>query len=78
LGTIHPKVKWQTMAHAGAWAIASLAMAWLQGGKPALITAGTGAIATVLGAVMGYSVSSPVDLTTALPSGGSITEVPHG
>jgi hypothetical protein len=75
---LHPKVKWQTIAHAGAWAIASLAMAWLQGGKPALITAGTGAIATVLGAVTGYSVSSPVDLTTALPSGGSITEVPLG
>lgn len=75
---LHPKVKWQTIAHAGAWAAASLAMAWMQGGKPALITAGTGAIATVLGAVTGYNVSSPVDLTTALPSGGSITEVPHG
>jgi hypothetical protein len=78
MGTIHPKVKWQTIAHAGAWAVASLAMAWLQGGKPALITAGTGAIATVLGAVTGYSVSSPAFTTIGLPSGGSITEVPPG
>lgn len=76
---IHPKVKWQTVAHAGAWAVASLVMAWMQGGKPALITAATGAVATVLGAVTGYSVSSPPlsGITSALDSGG-ITEVPHG
>jgi hypothetical protein len=77
---LHPKVKWQTVAHAGAWAAASLAMAWMQGGKPALATAATGAIATVLGAVTGYSVASPPlsGITSALDSGGSITEVPHG
>jgi hypothetical protein len=75
---VHPKVKGQTIATAVVTAGASLLMAWMAGGKTALLVAVSGAVATVLGGVTGYSIPSPAPTTIALPSGGSITEVPHG
>jgi hypothetical protein len=80
MGGIHPKVKGQTITTAVVTAGASLVMAWLAGGRTALFVAASGAIATVLGAVTGYSVSSPAlsGITSALDGGGSITEVPPG
>jgi hypothetical protein len=76
---ISPKVTGQTIAHLAVWAAASLAVAWMVGGKPALATAVTGVIATVVGSVTGYQVATvpAAPSTIALPSGGSITEEPH-
>jgi hypothetical protein len=80
MGTLNPKVKGQTIAHLAVWTAATLGMAWLQGGKAAMLTAGTGLVATLMGFGTGYQISSPEPAasTIALPSGGSITEVPPG
>lgn len=74
MGTIHPKVKWAALFGTAATAVV--------GGTAALginLPSWAGAmIALVSSVIGGYAASSPPATTTALPSGGSITEVPHG